>query len=237
MMRDAQRCIAIIPARAGSKRLPNKNSLLLDDHPLISWTIRAALDSGAFERVLVSTDSPFIADISRSYGAEVPFLRPAPLASDEASSADVVLHALTAADATDMDAFCLLQPTSPMRRARHIQESRRLMQERQADNVVSVCECEHSPLWSNTLPESGSLAGFIRQEYRGLRSQDLPAYYRVNGAIYWVGIARFLQERRFLLDDSSYAYKMHPEDSVDIDHELDLELCRLLATRPRFREG
>lgn len=225
------RRIAIIPARAGSKRLPGKNTLQLGKYPLIAWTIRAAIDSGVFTRVIVSTDSEEIAEIARAHGAEAPFIRPPELASDTASSADVVLHALSVVNDPAITDLCLLQPTSPFRTAEHIRAALGLMTSKNADNVVSVCECEHSPLWSNALPDSGAMHDFIRPEYRGKRSQDLPPFYRINGAIYWVNVTQFLKQRSFFLEAGSYAYKMSAYDSIDIDHQLDFEFCEFLISR------
>lgn len=223
--------LAIIPARAGSKRLPDKNMLPLQGKPLIAWTVEAARDAGVFDRIIVSTDSPELAKIARNHGAETPFLRPDELASDTASSADVVLHALTSLGDYRPEHFCLLQPTSPMRRSEHIRAAWQLLLDRQAANVVSVCECEHSPLWTNQLPPSGSLSGFMRPEHRGLRSQDLPAFYRINGAIYWLHTESFLTHRAFLLEQDSYAYVMNRDDSIDIDTRLDFDFCSFQVAR------
>lgn len=223
--------LAIIPARAGSKRLPGKNMLSLQGKPLIAWTVEAARAAAVFDRIIVSTDSPELARVARDHGAETPFLRPDELASDTASSADVVLHALKSLGDYQPEHFCLLQPTSPLRRAEHVRAAWQLLLDRQAANVVSVCECEHSPLWTNQLPPSGSLGGFMRPEHRGLRSQDLPAFYRINGAIYWLQTESFLTQRAFLLEQDSYAYVMSRDDSIDIDTRLDFDFCSFLLTR------
>lgn len=224
------RVLAVIPARAGSKRLPEKNLAELAGRPLIAWTICAALEAGFIQTVMVSTDSDRIAEASRRHGAEVPFLRPAELADDTASSVDVVLHALDAYQqrGQTFDYVLLLQPTSPLRTAQDIQAGWQLLRDKQADAVISVCEVEHSPLWSNRLPEDGSLAGFLRPEVLGKRSQDLPVHYRLNGALYLISVSRLMQERRFMLDQGAYALIMPRERSVDIDTSLDLKFASLM---------
>jgi CMP-N-acetylneuraminic acid synthetase len=222
-MIDKKNLIAIIPARAGSKRLPGKNKRMLGDKPLIAWTIQAALDSDCFDQVLVTTDDPDIIDLARKMGSWVPFVRPAVLCSDTASSFDVVVHALdyASAEGKSYEAFCLLQATSPLRTAKDIKSAVALYNEKSADAVNSVCEMDHSPLWSNTLPADHSMNNFIDPEINKKRSQDLPVYYRQNGAIYICNISRFLTEKDFLFRSKSYAFIMAKENSVDIDDAVD----------------
>lgn len=224
-MMDGKRILALIPARGGSKRLPRKSVLPLQGKPLIAWTIEAALRCSAIDEVCVSTDDPEIRDVSLSHGAKVPFLRPTALASDTASSADVALHALDfyqQETGVSYDILILLQPTAPLRTTGDIEAALTLYFDRDARNVVSVCETDHSPLWCNTLPPDGSLGGFLRADLKRTRSQDLPTYYRVNGSIYIVDVAEFRTHKEFFLDDDSYAYIMPRERSIDIDDRLDL---------------
>lgn len=218
-------CLGLIPARGGSKRLPGKNLRRLGGKPLIAWTIEAALGAAMLDRVVVSTDDPAIARVSETHGAEVPFVRPPGLSTDTATSLDVVLHALEALPPVDF--VVLLQPTSPLREAADIDAAVRLAHDRRADAVVSVCPTDHPPEWCNVLPEDGSMAGFLREEVRGVRSQDLPTSYRLNGAIYVYRRARLLRERAFAMDETCYAYVMPSGRSVDIDTELDLELAEV----------
>ncbi|TVO35735.1 cytidylyltransferase domain-containing protein [Vibrio algivorus] len=177
-----KKLIAIIPARGGSQRLPRKNVLPLQGKPLIGWTIEAAWQSKYVDRVLVSTDDIEIATISKQFGAEVPELRPHRLASDSASTHDVIEHVLNSF-CHDEYAFILLQPTSPLRCSIDIDFAWELFTQKQVDGVISVCPCEHSPLWSNHLSTDLSLDGFIRSD-NNKRSQDLDEYHRLNGAIY-----------------------------------------------------
>lgn len=215
--------VSIITARGGSKRLPNKNTLPLLGKPLIAWTIEAALKAENIHKVIVSTDDEEIATIAKKYGAEVPFLRPAELSSDTASSADVVAHCLhfLKEQGEDFNYFVLLQPTSPLRSAEDIDLAIQLAIDKNADSVTSVTTCEHSPLWINTLNDDLSMAEFIRPEVINKRSQDLPDYYRINGAIYLCHIQRFLEDKKFIFDSNSFAYKMDQLNSIDIDTKLD----------------
>lgn len=229
IMYKGKRFLAIIPARGGSKGIKNKNIVNLKGKPLISYTIEEAKKSGIFDKIIVSTDSPEIAEISKKYGAEVPFLRPENLSTDTASTIDVILHALNYFIDNDeyYDYFVLLQPTSPLRKAEDILNSVDLLFEKDADSVVSVCEVEHSPLFSNTLPQDLSLSNFIRKDLRDKRRQDLPKYYRINGAIYISRVETFLKTKDFY-EGKSYAYIMPIERSIDIDSIVDLKMAEIL---------
>ncbi len=214
--------IAIIPARSGSKGLKNKNIKLLNGKPLIAYTIEAALASGICDEVYVSTDSEEYAEIAKSYGASVPFLRSAAASTDVASSWEVVKEALSryATIGKEFDMITLLQPTSPLRSVQNIEEAYQLYQEKQAKAVVSVCEVDHSPLWSNTISENLSLDHFIREEVMNIPRQQLQTYYRINGAIYMVE-KEFLIISEQIYRSGSYAYRMDKKSSIDIDDEYD----------------
>lgn len=227
------RSIAIIPARSGSKGLPDKNILPLCGKPLLAYSVEAALASGCFDAVHVSTDSPRYAEIAQQYGADEPFLRSAETSSDTASSESAireVLHRYEAQGQT-FDAFMLLQPTSPLRTAEDIRAAFSIMEEKQADSVVSVCEAEHSPLWCGTLPPDDSMRDFLRIEGEH-RRQELAVYYRLNGAIYLVRAEHFLRTGS-LYGDGCYAYRMPTGRSVDIDSQTDFVIAgALLSSLP-----
>jgi len=228
--------IAIIPARGGSKRLPGKNLMPISGKPLIGWTIEAAIQSGVFNRVIVSTDHWEIAVEAAKFGAEVPFMRPEELAQDHTPSIDVLVHALQEALAGREESpwthLACLQPTSPLRTAANIKEAAHLLEEKQADAVISVCRTEHSPLWSNTLPETLSLDHFIPDKIQKTPSQELPSFYRLNGAIYFCRIGRMMEEKTLFLKSNAYAYIMNRKDSIDIDDQVDFDLAGLyLAQR------
>lgn len=213
--------LAIIPARGGSKRLPKKNILDLQGKPLLAWTIEAAKQSQYIDAVCVTSDDAEILAIARNYNI-LSIKRPDYLATDTATTFDTIEHAIQRLS-EQYEYTVLLQPTSPLRTAEHIDEAITLLHEKSADAIVSVCEVEHSPLWSNTLPSDGSMIDFIKEEALK-RSQDLPTYYRLNGAIYICRTACLLAEKTFFLNHNIFAYLMDTKDSVDIDNRIDFYL-------------
>ena len=215
--------LAIIPARGGSKRLPRKNLLDLCGKPLIAWSIEAALKSKYISKVIVSSDDEEILNIAKEYKADF-IKRPDELASDTATTFDALKHTLE--NVEKYDYVVLLQPTSPLRSEKHIDEAIELLKEKNADAIISVCEMEHSPLWSNTLDENLDMSNFLRDEVLNKRSQDLPKYYRLNGAIYICKTDKLLQNKGFFLKENIYAYKMNKKHSVDIDEEIDFIIAR-----------
>ena len=201
--------------------------------PLIAWTIESAKKCAYIDKTIVSTDDQEIASISTCFGAIVPFVRPADLASDTATSFSVVKHAalfLQKKNNEKYDFAVLLQPTSPLRDSDDIRKAIELLESKQADSVVSVCEVEHSPLWMNTLPADHSFAGFILKSIDGKRSQDLPTYYRLNGAIYISKIERMLSEGKLYFNTKSFAYIMSREKSIDIDSGLDFTIAEAICS-------
>ena len=219
--------LAIIPARSGSKASKDKNIYDLNGKPLIAYSIESALASMMFDDIIVSTDSEQYADISRQYGAEVPFLRSAETSGDSANSWSVVREVVNKlSDAgREYDRIMLLQPTSPLRTAEDIENSFVLMEEKQANSILSVVEVEHSPLWCNTIPEDGCMDHFRRLEYADLPRQELPVYYRMNGAIYLINIEELAMEPMFA--NRCYAYVMPQERSVDIDTKMDFLIAEM----------
>ncbi len=225
--------IAIIPARSGSKGIKDKNVKNLNGKPLMAYTIDAAIKSGLFQEIMVSTDSEKYAEIAKAYGANVPFLRSQVTATDTASSWDMVDEVLEGYQhiGKDFDSFCLLQPTSPLRTADDIINAYAIFYEKAEFAVVSVCEAEHSPLWTGHLPKGGEFVDFIRHEAMGQR-QAMGCFYRINGAIYIVDCEHFKNDR-FLYQKGSYAYIMPQIRSVDIDTELDFKLAELILNEAK----
>jgi len=217
--------LAIIPARGGSKRLPRKNILDLNGTPLIAHTIAAGLNSNYIDKVVVSSDDSEILEISKKYGADTLY-RPSELATDRATTFDAIKH--TIENFEEYDYIVLLQPTSPLRNEHHIDSAIELLEDKNADAIISVCEMDHSPLWSNTLDESLSMKGFLRDEVLNSRSQDLEPYYRLNGAIYICKTERLLKEKSFFLKDNIFAYVMDRKSSVDIDEEIDFRFAEVM---------
>lgn len=222
------RCIAIIPARSGSKGIKDKNIKELCGKPLMVYTIEAALQCPYIDCVMVSTDSLDYAKIAEQHGAQVPFLRSEELATDWAKSIDVIYEVLNKYEKLGevFDTVVLLQPTSPLRTVRHLNEAFEMLEKRKADSIVSVCECEHNPLLSNVLEEDLCLSGFIGQ-FNNVRRQELRTYYRLNGAIYISKVAE-LRENGGFYGEKSFAYVMRTEESVDIDSEIDFKFASVL---------
>lgn len=220
--------LAIIPARSGSKGLKDKNIKELCGKPLMAYTIEAAIDSGCFDEVMVSTDSEKYAKIASEYNAKVPFLRSKATATDTASSWDMVKEILKRYRilGKEFDTFCLLQPTSPLRTKADIVSAYALYREKAAHAIVSVCEAEHSPLWCGHLPDNQEFIGFLTPENMKQR-QAGKKFYRLNGAIYIVNCERFKQDW-FLYQKGSFAYIMSQNRSVDIDTAIDFELAEII---------
>ncbi len=215
--------LAIIPARGGSKRLPRKNILDLEGKPLIAWSIEAGLKSKYINDVVVSSDDEEILNISNKYGA-ITIKRPDELAEDTSSTFDTIKHTID--NMKKYDYIVLLQATSPLRNEKHIDAAIELLESKNADAVVSVCEMEHSPLWSNTLPEDGNMNKFLRDDVLNKRSQDLEKYYRINGAIYICRTDKFLENEGFFLKSNIFAFLMDRKSSIDIDEEIDFKLAK-----------
>ncbi len=223
--------LAVIPARAGSKRLPRKSIRPLAGKPLISWTFDAALQSKYLDEIIVSSDDQAVLDLAQQSNVRAPFVRPANLAHDQATTSDVLIHAinfLQTKEKKHYDYLILLQPTSPLRQANDIDEAIRKIIDQGAHSVVSVCEAEHHPLRSNTLPENLSMDNFLRPEAKDKMIQEMPVYYRLNGAVHIAATERFLAEKTFFFDRGTYALIMPQARSVDIDTALDFAIAELL---------
>ncbi len=229
-MIDDGKLLAIITARGGSKRLPRKNVLDLHGKPMIAWSIQAGLQSKYVDRVVVTTDDEEIADVSRRYGASVPFMRPDDLSSDDAASLDVVRHTVKSLGES-YKYIILLQPTSPLRESKHIDGAVEFLMQKNADGVIGVSEVEHPVEWTNVLSDDLSMNGFLSGDVVGKRSQDFPKRYRINGAIYLCDIEKMLYENTFLMEQGCYAYRMERESSIDVDEEVDFILAASFLCR------
>ncbi|NMA73273.1 MAG: acylneuraminate cytidylyltransferase family protein [Bacteroidales bacterium] len=224
--------LAIIPARSGSKGVKDKNIKLLNGKPLLAYTIEVAKESKVFDEIFVSTDSVEYAEIAKEWGANVPFLRSKELATDTASTWDVVKDTLRQylKNGINFDTVSILQPTSPLRKPEDIINGYNQMTLKEANAIVSVCEMDHSPLWGNTLPEDGSLKDFLNKEILNLPRQSLPTYYRINGALY-IAKTEYALQANSLYDDKCYAITMSKENSIDIDDELDFIMAETIIMK------
>lgn len=221
------RNLAIIPARSGSKGLPDKNIMDLNGKPLMYYTIRAAIDSGCFDEIMVSTDSPKYAEIAIACGAKVPFLRSEAMSGDTAGSWDTVREVLSNYREIGQifDYVALLQPTSPLRTAEDIQGLFRLLKQPEVHNAVSVTEVDHPVQWCFRMPENGSMAELAASPYNYVRRQDLEPHYRENGAIYVVDARKITDPQYNFYADACHGYVMGRTKSIDIDSKIDLLLA------------
>lgn len=250
------RVLGVIPARGGSKGLPRKNVLPLAGVPLIAWTIAAAKASGVLTDVIVSTDDDEIAEVARAHGGDVPFMRPAGLATDTATSMEVLRHALACAEGETgetYDAVCLLQPTSPFRHPRDILGAIRLFESSRAPSVVSVSPMEHPLAWTALLGANGELGlpflkgipgvpggtGTPKSPHPATQRQSHQAACRLNGAVYVYRRDVVLEHPTGLFADT-LAHVMAdlppPDDlwtatirGIDIDTASDLALAEAIA--------
>lgn len=214
----------LITARGGSKGLPGKNTRPLRGKPLLTYTVEAALKAD-LDDVVLSTDDPAIAAAGRAAGARVPFMRPNALATDEATTLDVILHAAGALDLTDDDIICLLQPTSPLRTAQDLRDALKLYQTHRAP-VIGVVRATKPLSWLHALSPEGRLTPRFEQPTAS-RRQLAEELFWPNGAIY---VASLEQWRAGDLMRGAIPHEMPPERSVDIDTLTDFLLAELLLS-------
>jgi len=222
--------LVIIPARAGSKRLPNKNIKMLLGKPLLAYTIDAVKNSQHVNRFIVSTENQEIATISTTYGAEV-LIRPRELAQDESSTEDVVFNVLDQLQQKEQytpDVIILLQPTSPLRTTEDINSALTMFLTSSGDSLISVTEFDHTPYWAFRIEK-----GFLKSEFtqdKLKRSQESPKLYRPNGSIFIIRTQTFLKNRSFYTNHS-IPYIMPRERSIDIDDEFDFSMAEILLKK------
>lgn len=221
-----KKVLAIIPARGGSKGLPRKNILDLGGLPLIAWTIRAAQNSKYIDKVILTSDDAEICSIAEQYQCDVPFIRPKELASDTATTASVVLHALEQLDEA-FELIVLLQPTSPFRTEQHIDEAIEYYEEHHSQSLVSVSSLTKSPEWLFNLDSNNKLMPLLAHFQTVTRRQDAQKAYYLNGSIYLFNKEQFMNHPCFI-DENTEAYFMDEYSSIDIDSINDLNFARFL---------
>jgi len=229
--------LAIIPARGGSKGVPKKNIKYLAGRPLIAYSIEQAKKSKYISRTIVSTENEETAKVARSWGAEV-IKRPEELAKDNTPIIDVIMHVLNYLRKEENyvpDIVTLLQPTSPLRTCRDIDNAIELfLNNKNCLSLISVTEFDHPPFWAMKI-ENNYLLPMFDEKYIKMRRQDLPKAYRPNGAIF-ITTPEVLYKYKTFYTPRTIAYVMPPERSIDIDTEFDFLLAEFLIKKLKFGE-
>lgn len=237
-MIDGLKVLGLVTARGGSKGLPGKNVRPLCGKPLIVWTIDAAKEARCLDAIAVSTDDPAIAETARRAGAEVPFMRPAELAGDTASSIDVVLHAIDflAAAGRNFDIIVLLEPTSPLRESADIDQGVARLVESGAGSLVSVCRAEAThPAFMYRQDARLHLHPFLERQPTGLRRQDIEPLYFLEGTLYASRIDVLRLHRSFYHEDT-IGYEVPKWKSLEIDDIDDFNMVEALMKLKGYKQ-
>jgi CMP-N-acetylneuraminic acid synthetase len=224
--------LGIITARGGSKGVPRKNIRLLAGKPLLQYTAEAALAAKCLHRVILSTDDAEIAEVGKRCGLDVPFMRPVELARDDTPTLPVLQHAVHTLEAKGdrFDAICLLQPTNPLRRVEDIDACIALLEEKQADSVVTVLAvpAEYNPHWVYFQSIDGSLHLSTGEATPIPRRQNLPPAFHREGSVY-VTRRDVLMEQNSLFGKRVLGHVLKPEQTVNIDTPADWEQAERLV--------
>ncbi|MBI2236393.1 MAG: acylneuraminate cytidylyltransferase family protein [Magnetospirillum sp.] len=221
-----KRVLAVITARGGSKGLPRKNILDVGGKPMVAWNVEAGKGSRYVDRLILSSDDDEIIAAAKSAGCDVPFKRPATLATDEIGIQDTLIHALDTLG-EPYDYLVLLQATSPLRIAADIDGALELCDRTGAPGVASVTVASKAPYWMFQLAADGGMRRMVEPPGKSNRRQEFPTVYALNGAVYVVRVAWFREALTFVTEQTQ-AWIMPPERSVDIDTRMDLLLARAL---------
>lgn len=234
-MIQQKKMIALIPARSGSKRILHKNIIPFFGHPMIAYTVTAAINSGLFSKVIVSTDDPFIGEIGEWYGAEY-LPRPSELASDQASLVDVALHVLESLNSSNYEALCQLMPNCPLRRSSDIINHFKTFQQERRSFQISVVpyRCVY-PHWALVSDETGTGNWLFGRENL-TPSQQFKHVYCPTGAIWWVRVDDFISQRAFY-GNPFYMAPIDANRGIDIDCMDELDLADLIVRGYKDREG
>ncbi len=227
-MYKGKKIAALITARGGSKGIPKKSIAKLCGKPLIQWTVESALESKYIDKVFLSTDSDEIINSVKRFPVEVPFKRPKSLASDKATSTDVILHFIDwmKESGNEYDTLLLLQPTSPFRKSEHIDSSiKKFFSSKNALSLISVTENIKSPYLSRKVNSKGFMENIFNVKSEK-RRQDIPVTYYINGAIYLMD-AKDFQKYKTFQTPKTLSYIMPRYSSVDIDEPMDLKIAEL----------
>lgn len=227
-----KKVLAIIPARSGSKGIPNKNIIDLCGKPLVNWTVEAASKSNFIDDVAISSNSKKIISIAEEAGTSISIERPESISTDEASSIDVISHALDLYDSYEW--IVLLQPTSPLRNEIHIDQCFSLLNESGAQSAVSVCESKSKPNQFFYTSEDKKLKPLLGWDNLYLPRQNLTKYYELNGAIY-IFKSKVFKEEKKLINEDTFQYIMDHNVSVDIDILDDLNMAQNILKQEQIK--
>lgn len=219
----------VITARGGSKGVPKKNIRMLGELPLIAYKIIAAQKCNVEKRIIVSTDDKEIANIAIKYGADVPFIRPDFLATDSASSMDVVEHAMKWIEENDSEKYdyvCMLEPSSPFASYKDFNKAFELLKESDADTLLGMKEAEVSTVFIHSLDAKGKLSVFYHaiKDMKSVRRQDQEKEYTMNGCIYVAKWDYFVKNKLFH-SENSIPYIMSDVSSIEIDSLYNYEVA------------
>ena len=229
--------LGVIPARAGSKGVPQKNTRMLSGKPLLAWTIDEAKKSKLIDRLILSTEDEKIAEVGKSFGVDVPFERPRELADDKTHTPEILIHAvneLQKIEGTVYDIIVLLQPTVPFRRFEHIDKAIKKYLSDEFDSLITVTKQDYPPWWMFKLDKKKLSAVF---EFKtscnvfNMERQEFPSIYKPNGSVY-VTKTSLLKKNKQLVNPESCGYLIvNDEFQVNIDTPLDFEVAEVIAKR------
>lgn len=230
--------IAIIPARGGSKRIPRKNIKLFHGKPIIAYSIEAALKSGCFDRVIVSTEDDEIAAIAKHYGADVPFKRPASLADDHAGTISVVAHSIEILleQSMSIDYVCCLYPTAAFIEPEDLEKSLDLFRKSNVDYLLPVVSFPYPIQRAVYLNDSG-LANMFDEKQFNVRSQDLQEAWHDAGKYYWGKTSAWLNHKLFYDLGNTKAFPIDRYKAQDIDTLEDWQHAELMFSIQKNRKS
>jgi len=219
--------LAIIPARGGSKRIPGKNSKNFLGEPILSYSIKAAIESREFDEVMVSTDDQLIAKLALSYGAKVPFLRSSTNSNDKAIISDVLREVIAEYESmgTKFKYLCCIYPTAPFITSKKLQDSYEVMLKTKAGVVLPVVRFNY-PVQRALLIDANDRVKLLQEEYRTTRSQDLPPIYHDAGQFLWLNVAAFKSSSQIFTDDV-VPFVLNELEVQDIDTEEDWKIAEM----------
>lgn len=232
-----EKFLALVPARAGSKRLPKKNTRKFAGHPLIAWTIKTALKSSYISSVYVSTEDKDIARISKKYGALVPFFRSVSLANDTASSVDVAVEFIKNLqnEGKYFENLVFLQPTSPLRLVNDIDKAIELFENSLAKSLVSVKKLDTPIGWAGSVKGNTDNKNLLFKKNNDLLHYKYNNLFIPNGAIYVVSIKNLMRTKKFISNSNTQAYIMPRDRSIDIDEEFDFRVAEFFVKYKKYK--